>query len=279
MNEISSRSRLTPEEVAHFNREGYVLFRQPVFEPSKFDRLKAIFEEDLAAYGEADLDMIHVRDPRLIEFLLSDEVLDLVEPVVGPNIGLWASHFISKPPRTVKATPWHEDSAYWKGRVSTMERICTVWLALDPVFPENGAMAVIPGTHSGGFGEYEHVDSADHIFDTQMIGVDESKAVTFTLAPNECSLHEARIVHGARANTSEFRRAGYTMRYFPTSSRVIPETNIGHKVWLARGQDEAGIATRTVNRVRSPDHAASSSGRGPELRLCLVHRKDGAEKA
>lgn len=121
-----------------------------------------------------------------------------------------------------------------------MAGICTLWLALDDVFPENGAMAVIPGTHSNGFSDYTEVDSAENIFPSQITEVDESKAVTLTLAPNQCSLHEARIIHGAKANTSDHRRTGYTMRYFPTSSRIVPEKNVGHQVWLARGIDLAG---------------------------------------
>lgn len=239
-----TNARLTPEQVAHYRREGYVLFQQPVFAPETFARLKAIFEEDLERWGDANLDTIHFRDPRLLEFLLSDDVLDLVEPVVGPDIGLWSSHFISKAPRTGKATPWHEDSAYWNGRISTMEGICTVWLALDEATPENGCMRVIPGSHANGFSEYEPVDRAGNIFATQIRPelIDESAAVYFTLAPGQCSLHEARMIHGARANTSDKRRAGYTLRYFPTTSRIIPERNIGHKLWLARGRDHAGNA-------------------------------------
>ncbi|CCW34942.1 protein involved in biosynthesis of mitomycin antibiotics/polyketide fumonisin [Chthonomonas calidirosea] len=234
--------RLTPEQVAQYQRDGYVLFHQPLFSQEKFARLKAIFEENLERYGPDNLDVIHFRDPRLLEFLLSDEVLDLVEPVVGPNIGLWSSHFICKPPYTGKATPWHEDSAYWNGRVSTMAGICTVWLAIDEATPENGCMRVIPGTHNNGFSEYEPVDTAQNIFGSQIRPelIDESKAVYFALQPGECSLHEARLIHGARANTSPKRRAGYTMRYFPTSSKVYPERNQGHKIWLARGVDLAG---------------------------------------
>jgi ectoine hydroxylase-related dioxygenase (phytanoyl-CoA dioxygenase family) len=66
--------------------------------------------------------------------------------------------------------------------------------------------------------------------------------VYFTLQPNECGLHEVRIIHGARANTSDKRRAGYTMRYFPTTCRVVAEhpDNREHKLWLARGRDHAG---------------------------------------
>jgi len=47
-----------------------------------------------------ELDTPHFRDPRLLEFLLSDEALDIVQPIIGPNIGLWSSHFISKDPYT-----------------------------------------------------------------------------------------------------------------------------------------------------------------------------------
>jgi ectoine hydroxylase-related dioxygenase (phytanoyl-CoA dioxygenase family) len=239
---IDVRGRLTPDQVAQYERDGYTLFRQPVFAPDKFARLKAAFEDDLARFGDDDLDMIHTRDPRLLEFLLSDEVLDLVQPVVGPDIGLWASHFISKAPFTGKATPWHEDSSYWNGRISTMAGICTVWLALDEATPANGCMKVIPGTQTGGFSEYEKVDMAGNIFGTQIKpeSIPEDEAVYFALKPNECSLHEARIIHGADANTSDKRRAGYTLRYFPTSSRIYPERNPGHKIWLARGRDLAG---------------------------------------
>jgi len=232
--------RLTADEVRHYETEGYVLHKRPVLSDEDFQRLKAIFEEDLARYGEDGLDVIHFKDPRLLEFLLSDAVLDLVEPVIGPNIGLWSSHFISKPPKVGKATPWHEDSTYWNGRISTMAGICTVWLAVDRATPENGSMAVIPGTHANGFSEYRPVDASKNIFSSEIIEVDESKAVYFELEPNECSLHEARIIHGAKANTSDHRRAGYTMRYFPTTSKIFPERNPNHKIWLARGVDLAG---------------------------------------
>lgn len=241
----NAAAHLTPAQIEQYHRDGYVLPQGKVLPPEMFDPLKAIFEEDLARYGEDGLDMIHVRDPRLLPFLLADPVLDLVEPLIGPNIGLWASHFISKQPFQGKATPWHEDSSYWNGRISTMEGICTVWLALDAVSPENGSMGVIPGTHVNGFSEYEAVAQRDgNIFPTQVKAdqFDENKAVYFSLAPNECSLHEARIIHGAPANTSPRRRAGYTMRYFPTTSLIDHNNprNNGHKLWLARGVDVAG---------------------------------------
>lgn len=233
--------RLTPEQVAAYERDGFIQFHQPVFPTEKFARLKAIFEEDLQKCTERELDMIHTRDDRLLEFLMADEVLDLVESVIGPHIGLWASHLICKEPLTGKATPWHEDSSYWNGRVSTMAGICTVWLAIDQATPENGSMGVIPGSQANGFSEYVPVDADKNIFGSEIKPelIDESKAVYAELQPNQCTLHEGRIIHGAKANTSPKRRAGYTMRYFPTTSLVYPDSprNAGHKIWLVRGKD------------------------------------------
>jgi len=244
MSSTTGTGRLSDGQIAQYERDGYVLYNQPVFADDKFARMKAIFEEDLTKFGDEALDVIHFHDDRLLEFLLADELLDLVEPVVGPNIGLWSSHFISKAPRTGKATPWHEDSAFWDGRISTMAGICTVWLAIDEATPENGSMGVIPGSHGNGFSAYQEVDPSKNIFSLEIKPelLDPSKTVFFSLKPNECSLHEARIIHGANANTSDKRRAGYTMRYFPTTSQVYADlpANQGHKLWLARGKDIAG---------------------------------------
>jgi ectoine hydroxylase-related dioxygenase (phytanoyl-CoA dioxygenase family) len=236
-------AKITPQDVASYNENGYFLYHGQLFSPEKMTRLNEIFEEHLADKGELlsdELDTPHFRDPRLLDFLLSDEALDLVEPFIGPNIALWSSHFISKDPYTGRATPWHEDSAFWQGRLSSYDNIITIWLALDPANRENGCMRVVPGSHRNGFSEYETVDSVRNTFDRQAKDVDESQAVYFELAAGECSLHDSRIMHGAAANTSPRRRCGYTMRYFATDAKVDPVRNAGHKIWLGRGQDLAG---------------------------------------
>ena len=175
-------------------------------------------------------------------YLLGDEVLDLVEPLVGPDIVLWSSHFIVKDPLVGRATPWHEDSAYWEGRLSDYSNIVTVWLALDPAHRGNGCMSVVDGSHlGGGFSAYRPVDQANNTFDREIIAAPEpSKVVYFELGPGEASLHDGRAVHGATANSSRQRRAAYTMRYFPADVKVFPEANRGHRLWLARGADRAG---------------------------------------
>jgi len=231
---------LTELEVEGYRRDGYVIYRHQLFPQDQLGLLTTILEEQLAQKGEKlsdELDTPHFRDARLLEFLLDDQVLDLVEPITGPDIVLWSSHFICKDPYVGRATPWHEDSAFWEGRLTSYDGIVTVWLALDRSDRENGCMRVIPGTHRNGFSNYEAVDIIRNTFERQIAeDVDETQAVYFELDPGQCSLHDSRIVHGAKANTSPHRRCGYTMRYLPATSLVIPETNPGHKVWLARGR-------------------------------------------
>ncbi len=126
-----------------------------------------IFEEILNNRGNVradELDVPHFKDNRLFEFLMADHVLDLVEKFIGPNIGLWSSHFICKEPKIGRRTPWHEDTSYWKGRFDRMDQIVTIWIALDDCTIENGCMGVIPSTHHDGFSDYDNVDTSVNTF-------------------------------------------------------------------------------------------------------------------
>src|SRR5262245_38539152 len=230
-------SDITPEDVSGYRENGYFLYKDQLFSPEKMARLNQIFEEHLAEKGSLlsdELDTPHFRDPRLLEFLLGDEALDLVEPFIGPDIALWSSHFISKDPFTGRATPWHEDSAFWNGRFSAYDGIVTIWLALEnPSNQDNGCVRVIPGSHlNGGFSDnYQPTDMTEQTFHAGLAGVDEDKAVSFELDRGEFSMHDGRIVHGAKANTGSMRRTGYTMRYFPTTVEMYDnEINKGWKI-------------------------------------------------
>ena len=239
---------LNSNQVSAFRSQGYLIIDQPIFPQGEFDALREHFERKLAdlppdVRPEA-MDVPHFTDAVLFRWLLSDDVLDLVEPIIGPNIALFSSHFICKPKGNGKRVPWHEDSAYWKNMVSPME-VVTVWLAIDPSTTVNGCMYVIPRTHEGpkkGFSDYDPVDSAQNVFPTEITKSqrDESKALPCVLQPNQASLHDGRLMHGSEPNTSAIRRCGYTMRYMPTSVRLSDEARAYHQIYLARGRDLAG---------------------------------------
>lgn len=244
-----SAPRLSSAQVEQYRREGYTICRDQVFSAPRFAALKAHFEELLAGLPPdvrpEHMDVPHFVDVKLFDWLLDDAVLDLVEPLIGPDIALFSSHFICKPAGDGKRVPWHEDSAYWQGQFDPME-VVTVWLALDRSDAGNSAMRVIPGTHlgKGGYSEYAAVPDAERsVFGTEIRPhqFDARRAVTCELEPGQASLHHAKLMHGSVANTSDRRRCGYTMRYVSTRCRFAHERfGAGHQLYLARGQDRAG---------------------------------------
>jgi hypothetical protein len=266
VNERQSGPRLTAAEVARYGADGYLLVDGPVLPPSRFASLTAHFEELLAALPPGarpeDMDVPHLLDPALFDWLLDDDVLALVTPILGPDVALFSSHFICKPAGDGKRVPWHQDSFYWKHMLSPCE-VATVWLAIDRSDAGNGAMRVIPRTHAAPELAYEPVDLATNTFPKeikrQLLRQDE--AVTLELEPNHASLHAAGLVHGSEANHSARRRCGLTIRFVSTRTRFQHETcGQYHQLYLARGRDHAGNVYGDPRRAY-PELAAARAGR------------------
>jgi hypothetical protein len=239
--------QLSPEQIATYRSEGILIYPEKIFPDHKFTKLKQHFETLLAALPEGQrpesMDVPHFSDPTLFEWLFADEILDLVQPITGPDIALFASHFICKPKGDGRRVPWHEDSAYWKGMIDPME-VVTVWLAIDPSTKENGCMYVIPRSHREGhkgFSDYDAVDTAKNVFPTEVTKSqrDESRAVPCELQPNHASLHDGRIMHGSEPNKSAIRRCGYTMRFISSACKLSEKQMEFHHIYLARGRDLA----------------------------------------
>lgn len=237
--------RLTETEIQMYREEGYCLPQGKVFSDEKFQRLFTHFEKKLAEWPKDKrpeaMDTPHFEDPALNEWALAPEVVDLVEPLLGPDILLFSTHFICKPQGDGRRVPWHEDSHYWRKLLEPME-VATVWLALDPSTTENGCMYVIPRTHNTGrkgFSDYEQVDTKECVFPTEIIKTQrkDELAVPCELQPNHCSLHDARTQHGSPPNTSDKRRCGWTLRFIPAHSRMNPEYSDRQLIYLARGRN------------------------------------------
>ncbi len=245
----SSAPRLSADQVALYLKEGYLVVDQPIFPQDRFDGLRAYFERMLADLPAGErpetMDVPHFMHPRLLDWAFDPSVLGLVEPILGPDIALFSTHFICKPKGNGKRVPWHEDSAYWKGKIEPMD-VCTIWLAIDPSTRLNGCMMVIPRTHRegrAGFSDYGAVDPRTAVFSSEILEQQRNveRRIYIELQPNQCSLHDARIQHGSEPNTSSMRRCGWTMRFCPTRVKFNEEQFAGgHQVYLAKGRDLGG---------------------------------------
>jgi hypothetical protein len=255
---------VSKDDVNFFNEEGYFVYHHQLLPQESFHGLKVYFEGMLADLPENSrpegMDVPHFAFPELFEWLMADEVLDFVERFMGPDIVLWSSHFLCKPPGKGLTVPWHEDSSYWKGMLDPQE-VMTVWLAIDDVSQENGGMRVIPRSHSNGFSEYSEVDASKNVFGTEVRSdqFDESTAVNFAISQGECHVHHAKLIHGSNANTSDRRRCGYTMRYMPASAKFHQDKEPSQQIYLARGENVAG---NTLGDPTQPFEPGASRWRG-----------------
>ena len=272
-------NRLSAEQIQIFQEQGYLIFNEPVFAPEKFAAFKERFELHLALWNEVYqkpaeiIDRSHFVDPKLYEWLLADEVLDLVEPLIGPDIALFASSCFNKVDNVGKRVPWHEDGSYWTSLAENRIEVATVWLALDPSTVENGCMRVIPGSHRQRDREHEKVGDVEQALlksEVKREQFDESTAVDCVLEPNQCTLHDAYLIHGSNATSGQSRRCGFQMRYMPTTVKSAPFG--GQQVYLARGVDRAGNDYGDPTQVNEEWIAGN-----PELqriaRACAEHRK------
>ena len=248
---------VSTDDVNFFNEEGYFVYHHQLLPEEKFNGLKDFFEGMLADLPENSrpegMDTPHFAFPELFQWLLADEVLDFVECFIGPDIVLWSSHFLCKPPGKGLSVPWHEDSSYWQGMLEPQD-VITVWLAIDDVSQENGGMRVIPRTHGNGFSEYTKVDASINVFATEIRSdqFDESTAVDFAIKQGECHCHHGRLIHGSNANTSDRRRCGYTMRYMPASVKFFQDRNLTQQIYLARGENVAGNELGDPTKLYEP---------------------------
>jgi len=230
---------LTEAQIAKYHEDGYVIpdFTMPD------DVIEAI-QERHAALLKKNLEFrdycaaILQYDEGFADYCRNDEILDMVEQVIGQDIALWNSSFFAKPAGNGKATPWHQDGEYWPIRPLAT---CTVWLAVDDATPENGCLRIIRGSHKNqDLLQHETNPSTELTLNQELLKTeyDESKAVDLVLKRGQISLHDVFLVHGSEPNTSPNPRRGMTMRFMPTTSVFDHQ-----------------LARELYNNMKVPDHS------------------------
>ena len=198
---------------------------------------------DLAAFEQSegmcagDINMKgHLCFSRAYEITANDQVLDVVEDLIGPNILAFASRFWVKKGNHGKFVSWHQDSAYFG---LEPHDLVTAWVALTASTEEMGCMKVLPGSHLGETHSHTETFAKDNLLARGQVisGIDESKAVSMPLKVGQFSCHHERIVHGSEANSTPNDRIGMAIFYIPTHVK----STIGRRTaCLVRGVDDYG---------------------------------------
>lgn len=227
-----------------YDEDGYAIFRDVVDgdlvgEASR--HVEWLLEKNPGVRPEKLMHTLMTNDPFWVHLVSDPGLLDVAEQFVGPDIALFASHYISKPPYEGQPVLWHQDGSYWP--LEPME-VVTLWLAVDDSTPENGCMRVIPKSHRLPLSELQPATAVENVLGSQIdpAMVDESLAVDVALRAGDVSVHHPNIIHGSNANNSAFRRCGLTIRYIPTSTRIVSEEP-WPSAFLLRGNARPGINT------------------------------------
>lgn len=230
-----------PELRADYDRNGYVIAREVIdrgLAEEACEHVRWLLKSHPDLRPEELHHNLMIGDPFWHRLISDERLLDLAEVFIGPNVALFATHYIAKAPKTGRPVLWHQDGSYWP--LEPME-VTTLWLACSASNPDNGCMRVVPGTQTLDLQEMRENKDVDNVLGSEIDAsfVDDSNAVDFVLEPGDVSIHNPKIVHGSNANTSDSWRVGLTIRYIPTSTRITREA--AGSAYLLRGEAVPGL--------------------------------------
>jgi len=149
------------------------------------------------------------------------EILDLIKPLVRGEPVLQGVETFSKPARVGSGVPYHQDNAYF---CQTPPDMLTLWIALDPVTVENGAVYFVKGSHQGG------------MLPTKLSGVTgnsiglaeppplaKSQQFCATLEPGDATVHHCQIIHHSDPNQTDQPRLGLLLVYRGSHTKTDPQ--------------------------------------------------------
>jgi len=228
---------LSEAAVRQYREQGYVA-PVPALSRAEAAALRASLEAFEAGAGVLSGKLRH--KPHLLFTWLNDlvrhpRILDAVEDVIGPDILCWGTSFFIKEKRNPGFVSWHQDSTYWGLEPPD---IITAWVAFTDSNAANGAMRVIPGSHTMDQVPQRDTFAAENLLSRGqeiMVDVDEREAAMLELAAGEMSLHHVRLIHGSDPNPSDDRRIGFAIRYIPTYVRQVAGSH--DSATLVRGVD------------------------------------------
>ncbi|MEZ0327809.1 MAG: phytanoyl-CoA dioxygenase family protein [Fimbriimonas sp.] len=176
------------------------------------DRIDAV--RKLAYYVEFDARLKALsHHPRILGVV--SRLLGGHEPWMFQDMGML------KPPGG-REKPWHQDKAYFDFPVDTP--VVGVWVALDPVGPENGCMFVMKGAHK--LGPVIHFNRRDwQICDTdvkQLRNGSQLPSVAVPLQPGGCLFFDGLLPHGTPTNQTNLRRRALQFHYAPSETQKVP---------------------------------------------------------
>ena len=244
-----------------FEREGY-LSGIDILSASEVGGIRSEFDGVESQLGREEAQIGILGKERELPWLWSlathPAILDAVQCVYGDDLLLIGTHVFCKYPvddtGTEAFVAWHQDVTYWG---LAPPKAITAWLAIDDTDEENGAMMVIPGSHTVGILDHGKSHEEGNLLSVNQEvsneAFDPDSAVTLTLRAGQMSLHDGLTIHGSLPNHSPRRRCGAAIRYTTPGVRNVgnAKQTFDWQAVLVRGEDTHG----NLKLLPEPDFA------------------------
>ncbi|CAN5803712.1 phytanoyl-CoA dioxygenase family protein [soil metagenome] len=238
---VKNPKLLTPEQIAAYNRDGYlkgirVFSEAEIIEQRRY--FDALLAKVMAAGGDSySISTAHRKYGKVYDLLTHPRIVAYVKDLLGDNVIGWGSHYFCKMPHDGKRVSWHQDASFWP---MTPSKTVTVWLAIDDADVENACMRFLAGSQNFGHLTYHLSEQDENNVLNQTVDNAEQfgQPVDDVLKAGEISLHNDLLLHGSEANNSDRRRCGLTLRYCAAEVRAYMDWN--QKGVIVSGVDPTG---------------------------------------
>jgi phytanoyl-CoA hydroxylase len=145
------------------------------------------------------------RDQRLI---------DCVSPFLGQDLVMYRSLTVFKPKDYKAPVGWHQDMGYWTGEKDKI----SIWISLDNITLENGAMHFIPKSHNKLIDDLEEQNEVFSLVIPDKY-IDQSKEVIVEAEIGDVVIFDSQVIHCSGANKTGDDRYTLIFTFQPSSDR------------------------------------------------------------
>jgi len=158
-------------------------------------------------------DIAH-RNSVFMDLAKDQRLVDCVSPFLGLDLVMYRSLSVFKPKEHKSSVGWHQDMSYWTGQ---KEKI-SVWIPLDNVTSENGALHFISNSHTK---LIDDVEKQNEIFSLVIPDkyIDQSKETVLETEVGDVVIFDSQVTHRSGANKTGQDRYALVFTYQPSSDR------------------------------------------------------------
>jgi phytanoyl-CoA hydroxylase len=214
---------LTKEQVRFYNDNGYLVIENFFEQKHIAAALTAIDEildctvrSSVAESEPADPNVVRriwspsKRHPIFVKLAESDELLDCIESLIGPNILFHYSKLNMKSSKVGSVVEWHQDLSYYP-HTNTDLLSCLIYL--DDATTENACLEVIPGAHRSGIFDHYINGYFRGKINSCLPDLDFSKSVPLEAPAGSVIFLHCLTPHYSKQNESDKPRRTYLSAY------------------------------------------------------------------